>query len=144
MGSLTSSVFQISFYTPQGKLFEGKAGSLVIPGYDGQWGVLRNHCPLLCVLGFGLVRIEQVVGRPNAYFLVNGGFVRVNDNTATVLAYDVMTFEKMEPEKAKDLMARARSIVHGGEYISSQTDETMDFEKAAQIVRMGQYARIEA
>jgi F0F1-type ATP synthase epsilon subunit len=99
---------------------------------------------MLCVLGFGLVRIEQVVGRPNAYFLVNGGFVRVNENTATVLAYDVTTFEKMDPDKAKDLMARARSIVHGGEYISTQTEEAMDFQRAAQIVRMGQYARIEA
>jgi F-type H+-transporting ATPase subunit epsilon len=144
MVGLTSSVFQISFFTPQGRLFEGKAGSLIIPGYDGQWGVLRNHCPMLCVLGFGLVRIEQVVDRPNAYFIVNGGFLRVNENTATVLAYDVTTFEKMEPAKAKDLLAQARSIIHGGEYISSQTDEVMDFRKAALIVRMGQYARIDA
>jgi F-type H+-transporting ATPase subunit epsilon len=145
MASPTGSVFHVSFYTPQGKLYDGPAGLLIIPGHDGQWGLLRNHCPMMCVLGYGLVRIEQIPDHPNAYFLINGGFARFNENTATILAYDVTTFEGMDPQKAKDLVAHAHCVVDGTEPAEPQEGLTLlNPRKAAMIVRMSQYARIES
>lgn len=145
MVSQTGGVFHVAFYTPQGKLYDGPAGLLIIPGHDGQWGLLRNHCAMMCVLGWGLVRIEQIANRPNAYFLINGGFARFNENTATILAYDVTTFEGMDPQKAKALAAHARSVMDGTESAEPQEGQPpLDVRKAAMIVRMSQYARIES
>ena len=126
--------------TPQGKLLDYRAGSLILPGHDGQIGILRNHAPILVKLGVGLMRVEQIRGRTNAYFVVNGGFSRVNNNLAVVLAFDVITFEGMETKEAQEVLQRAKSVVYGGGYIRQM--EEMDVRKAALIVRMAEYASI--
>ncbi|MBN1127304.1 MAG: ATP synthase F1 subunit epsilon [Sedimentisphaerales bacterium] len=138
MVGFASAVFQVQLLTPQGKLLDCRAGSLILPGHDGQVGILRNHAPILVKLGMGLMRVEQIRDRTNAYFVVNGGFARVNNNQAAVLAFDVITFEGMEKQEADKMLQRARSVVYGGGYIRQM--EEMDVRKAALIVRMADYA----
>jgi F-type H+-transporting ATPase subunit epsilon len=137
-----SGVFRVVLLTPHGRLLDCRAGSVVLPGHDGQLGILRNHAPMLIKLGVGLMRVEGITGRSNAYFVVDGGFVRVSENNVTILAYDVTTFEGMDKETANEMFSRARSVVHGGGYIR-QIDE-MDVKKASLIVKMGQMALIDA
>jgi len=135
MVGYSSGVFHVVMLTPHGRLLECRASSVVMPGHDGQMGILRNHAPILVKLGFGLLRVEGVVGRPGAYFIVNGGFARVSENNLTILAYDVTTFEGIENKDAQKMLAKAKSIVFGGRYISQMED--MEVKKAALVVRMG-------
>ncbi len=135
-----TGVFRFVLLTPQGKLLDCRAGSVVVPGHDGQLGVLRNHAPLLCKLGLGLVRVEQIVGRENACFVVNGGFARVSENHMAVLAYDVTTFEGMEPDAIQGLLVHAREIIAAGS--RGRADPT-EVQKARLILRMAKYTGVE-
>jgi F-type H+-transporting ATPase subunit epsilon len=135
-----TGVFRFVLLTPQGKLLDCRAGSVVVPGHDGQLGVLRNHAPLLCKLGLGLVRVEQIVGRENACFVVNGGFARVSENHMAVLAYDVTTFEDMEPHEIQALLAQARDTIAAG---SKGQADPAEVQKARLILRMARYAGVE-
>ncbi len=137
-----SGVFRVVLLTPHGRLLDCRAGSVVLPGHDGQLGILRNHAPMLVKLGVGLMRIEGIAGRSDACFVVDGGFVRVSENNVTVLAYDVITFEGMDKEMAEEMFSRARSVVHGGDYIRQIDD--LDVKKASLIVKMGQMVLIDA
>lgn len=140
MVGLYTGVFRVVLLTPHGKLIDCRAGSLVLPGHDGQLGILRNHAPMLCKLGIGIVKVENIQGREGAYFVVNGGFARISENFVTVLAYDVTTFENMDKKEAEEVYSRARSVVYGGGYIR-QIDQ-LDTEKAKLLVQMGQLANV--
>ncbi len=128
--------------TPKAKLLECRAGSVVLPAHDGQMGIMRNHCPLLSELGFGIMQVHEIPDRPDAYFVLEGGFVRVSENHVTVLAYDVTTFEGMEKKDREELVSHANSVVAGQEYIRTQ-QEAIDQRKAKYIVQMAQMASIE-
>ncbi len=141
MVGLSSGVFHISLLTPRGKLLACRAAHLVLPGHDGQTGILRNHAPMMCKLGNGLLRVEGIMGRKDAYFIVDGGFVRISENNVTVLAFDVTTFEGLAPDDAQKMLARASSVVYGGGYIGQM--DRMNHDRAAMIVKMGKLARIE-
>jgi ATP synthase F1 epsilon subunit len=141
MVELSHGKFRIVLLTPKAKLLECRCGSVVLPAHDGQLGILRNHCPLLSKLGFGIMQVHEIVDRSDAYFILNGGFVRVSENHITVLAYEVTTFEGMSPDQVEQLVSEAESVVAGQNYIRSQQD-VLDQKKAKFIVKMAEMAAV--
>ena len=127
--------FRCVVLTPTGKLLDCRAASLILPGHDGQLGILRNHAPMLCELGTGIMEVRNIVGGKDAFYLIEGGFTRISENFVTVLAYDVTTFEGMDKEQAQKLVSRAQSVLVGGRYVRQMDD--MEVERAAMLVKMG-------
>ncbi len=74
----------ISIVTPEGKIFEGPATSIVAPGVQGSFGVLRDHAPIISALEPGIVKIEHEKGTD--FYVLNKGFVEVRSNSISVLA----------------------------------------------------------
>ena len=79
-GSLTVEVV-----SPEAILYQGGAGSVVVPAYDGLVGILPRHAPLLALLGRGMLTIRGGE-KGEQRFKVGGGFVQVRDNTVRVVA----------------------------------------------------------
>ena len=136
MVGFAGSTFRCLLLTPEGKLLDCRAGSLVLPGYDGEIGVLRNHAPMLCKLGQGILQIKNITNRKDAFYIIDAGFARISENSVTILAYEVTTFEGMDKEKAEHFLSKAKEIVFAKHYIMTQR-EGVDFEKAALVVKMG-------
>ena len=76
--------FNLSVISPEEKLFEGPAQFVVVPAHDGELGILRDHAPLMALLGMGILRIETESGTRS--FQVSGGFLQVVDNEVSVLS----------------------------------------------------------
>ena len=142
MVGLSKGKFRIVLMTPKAKLLDCRAGSVILPAHDGQMGIMRNHCPVLSELGFGILQVHEIPDRPDAHFVIEGGFVRISENHVTVLAYDVTTFEGMEKKDADALISHAQSVMAGQEYIRSQQD-AIDQRKAKFIVQMAEMASLE-
>ena len=143
MVQLSHGKFRVVLLTPKAKLLDARVGSLVLPAHDGQMGILRNHCPTLAELGFGIMQIHEIADRPDAFYIIEGGFVRVSENHVTVLAYDVTTFQGKEPKTVEEMVSHAHSVVAGQEYIRTQ-QEAIDLKKAKFIVHMAELASIQA
>ena len=141
MVSLYPGKFKVVLLTPKASLLDCRAGLLVLPGDDGYFGVLRNHCPVLSTLKKGIMQVREIPDRADAFFIVEGGFVRVGENHVTVLAYEVTTFEGQNEKTIERLLNDARSVVAGQEYIRTQ-QEVMAHDKARWIVRMAELAGI--
>lgn len=65
-------------------VYEGDADIVVLPGMDGEMGVLPHHAPLLTTLKFGIIKVrakgaEQI-------FAVAGGVAEIQPSIVTVLA----------------------------------------------------------
>jgi F-type H+-transporting ATPase subunit epsilon len=144
MVKISTGTFRFVLRTPQGTLIDCRSGSLIFPSHDGLQGVLRNHAPMLCKLGLGIIQVKDIHGRDDAFFLINSGFARVNENFITVLSHDVTTFEGLDDEKAAELLSKAKSNVAGGAYFSTQTGQAVDLQKAKLIVKMSEMASIKA
>jgi len=133
-------VFRCVLLTPAGKVLDCRMGSLVLPAHDGMLGVLRNHAPMLCKLGVGIMEVRDIPDRKDAFFLIDGGFARISLNLVTVLTYEATTFEGMAPDAAEHLVSRAKSVIVGGDYI--RQTEQMEVDRARLLVRMGQLAGV--
>jgi len=140
MVGLSSGIFRCVLLTPAGKILDCRTGQLVLPAHDGLMGVFRNHAPMLCKLGMGIMEVRNIPDRGDAFYLIEGGFVRISENNVTVLAYAATTFEDMEREAAAELLSRAQSVLVGGRYI--RQSEKMEAERASLLVKMGKLASI--
>jgi ATP synthase F1 epsilon subunit len=143
MVGLSHGKFRVVLLTPKAKLMEVRAGSVVVPAYDGQMGILRNHCPTLAELGSGIMQVREIADCPDAFYTIEGGFVRISENHVTVLAYDVTTFEGKTQEEIESMVSHAQSVIAGQEYIRTQ-QEAIDQKGAKFIVQMARMAGIPA
>ena len=75
---------QVKIVTPDVSYFDGEAVEIVLPAWDGEMGVLAGHAPMIARLSHGVARIKLAAGEER--IAVYGGFVKVQDNTVTVLA----------------------------------------------------------
>lgn len=137
MAETVRGKFQIVLLTPRAKLLDVRAGSLVVPAHDGQTGVLRNRSPLLTELGFGVMQVREIAGRADAFFIIEGGFIRVSENHVTVLAYEVTTFEGKDKQYTDKMLADAEAVVTSHEYATS-VRKAADQQRAKYIVQMAE------
>ena len=74
---------KVSVISPEAALFEGEANSVVVPAYDGEVGILKDHAPLMTLLGKGTLRIGD--GSSTRRFEIEGGFLQVEANNVRVV-----------------------------------------------------------
>jgi F-type H+-transporting ATPase subunit epsilon len=74
----------VAVITPSATVFEGEADMVVVPAWDGEVGFLRDHAPMMAILGDGVMRVT--LDGKEQRFHVTGGFVQVADNVVSVLS----------------------------------------------------------
>ena len=82
---------KISFdlVSPENLIFNDEVGMIIVPGKDGDIGVLPGHSKLLSSLRPGRVMVYGEDKNLLKSFFVSGGFVEVNPEKCTVLAEGV-------------------------------------------------------
>ena len=74
----------LEILTPEKKIYSGDVYGVQLPGIDGLFEVLDRHAPLVSALGKGKLKILKDKSSTES-FQIQGGFVEVLDNKATVL-----------------------------------------------------------
>ena len=75
----------VEIYTPEKKLFEGEAKSVMLPGADGSFGVLNKHAAIISALKKGQVKITSAT-EGEKIFDIKGGVAEVFNNKMVILA----------------------------------------------------------
>jgi len=78
------SELQVRVVSPDSVLFEGPAGSVVAPAWDGRVGVLPGHAPMIALLGTGELSIDLPEGGSKRFF-VAGGVLKVEADDLLIL-----------------------------------------------------------
>jgi F-type H+-transporting ATPase subunit epsilon len=94
------------------KVFEGDADIVLVPGVDGEMGILPNHAPLLSTLQFGLLTVryrgeEQI-------FTIAGGIIEVQPDLVTVLADAAENVKEIDIQRAREARQRAEELLQSG------------------------------
>ena len=92
-----------------------------IPGFDGYFGVLPGHTPLLAVLQVGELWYRQ--GNEKHYLMIAFGFAEVQPGRVTILAQGAEMAEEIDLARAEQAKKRAEERV-------SRPTVDMDAERA--------------
>ena len=99
--------------SPERELFHGLVDQVVVPGVEGEFGVLVNHAPLMSVIKPGALRI--IDGASERRVFVNGGFADVTPDGLTVLAEDAVELADVDAHKLdQDLKDAAEDLRDAG------------------------------
>jgi F-type H+-transporting ATPase subunit epsilon len=106
---------------PERELVNAEADMVIVPGVEGDFGVLHGHAPLISIVRPGVLEVLQN-GKVEQRFLVVGGFAEVTSERCTVLADEATPFEQVTAEQlAERQQAAERELA----------DAATDAEKAA-------------
>ena len=83
---------------PERELLATEADMVVVPGSEGDFGVLHGHAPLISTVRPGVLEVFQG-SKVEQRFLVVGGFAEVTPERCTVLADEALPFETVTPEQ---------------------------------------------
>ena len=93
--------FILEIISPQQSIFNDEIELCILPGIEGDFGILKNHMPFLTTLRIGIAYIyknKKIVET----FLVNGGIVEVSKNKCTLLSEDVVKNSDYNIQKSDD------------------------------------------
>lgn len=125
-------MFHLSIVTAEGTLYTGDIEMLVAPAVDGEIGILTNHHPLVTKLGPGAMRVVKADKSEQIVF-VNGGYLEVINNRATILADAAENIEAIEAEQAKAARLRAQEML---KHAKDDVDrEKLENELKSQMIR---------
>lgn len=73
------------FVSPEASIVSSEVDMILIPGVDGDAGILPDHSPFMTTLRQGIVEVTFEQGNVKKY-LVEGGFADITQDKMTILA----------------------------------------------------------
>ncbi len=100
-------------------MYSGEADMVIVPGVQGEMGILPNHAPLLSTLKFGILLVrykgqEQI-------FTVAGGVIEVQPDLITVMADAAENVQEIDISRAEAAKRRAEEYLKQGPPPDSDT-----------------------
>ena len=109
--------------TPEGAAYEGEAEMLVVPGADGEIGVLARHAPLVATLKAGATRVYVSVDDEQVLEFATGpGFFKVELDRAIALVDDAVSAHEIDEERARGQLEQAQAELERAEAGESEAD----------------------
>ncbi len=136
-----AGTFKLRLLTPYCSCFEADAQGVMLPGEQGEFGILSNHTKFASTLKPGAVRIVTDDGKTTV-FAITGGFAEVSDMGVMVLADSAERPEDIDIERAKkskaDAEAELASIDPSNELLKKRMEKRI--ERADNRIRLATHA----
>jgi len=101
---------KLDIVTPLGRIFEEEIREVVLPGIEGEFGVLEGHAPLSTILQPGLIVVKKIDGSEEV-LAVNGGFVEVSPEKVNILADVVQPIKGSTSTEIAEAIEKAKQII---------------------------------
>ena len=82
--------------SPEQLVFNDKVGMIIVPGKEGDIGVLPGHSKFLSSLRSGRVMVYGEDKQLLKSFFLSGGFVEINSEKCIVLAEEVLEMSNLD------------------------------------------------
>jgi F-type H+-transporting ATPase subunit epsilon len=102
----------LEIVTPERLAYSDTVDAVVLPGSEGELGVLPHHAPLLTMLGVGELRIRKAGAEES--FAIVGGFLQVRPDRVVVMAETADMASEIDLEKAQQARRDAEQALESG------------------------------
>lgn len=114
--------------TPERQLLQETVVEVIIPGLDGELGILPGHAPLITELGIGELRYRTAANSEAVSLSILRGFAEVLPDRVTVLAETAERAHEIDLSRAEAALSRAQKR------LASQ-DTNIDWDRASIALR---------
>ena len=103
----------VEVITQEGLLFEeNEADMVIVPGSEGEMGILPHHAPVLTTMGYGELRVKK--GNAEEDFMIYGGVVDIRPGHVIALADMAESSYAANVAEAEHARARAQELMRTG------------------------------
>ena len=115
-----SEEFKLEIVNPEKSfLLKDDVTEVIIPAYEGEMGILKDHISLISFLKPGLIKIFSK-GAEDRFF-VEDGIVEFKDNNLTILTSSISNINEMKKDRIDTILSEAEK--------NSQDKEISDQQK---------------
>ena len=119
-----SEEFKIEIVNPEKSfLFKEDVLEVVVPAFEGEMGILKDHISIISFLKPGIIKILSKSGDENYY--VEDGIVEFKNNNLSVLTSTIFNLSEIDKVKQQDLLRLAEEEANKPE-ISDQSRYLVD------------------
>ncbi len=105
-----ADLFSFELVSPERLLSSGKVAMVVVPGVEGDFGVLPGHAPMMSTIRPGAIAVYEANSNTlTRRIFVDGGFAEVSDTGLTILAESAIAVGDIDPAQVAIDLAAARS-----------------------------------
>ena len=112
-----SEEFKIEIVNPEKSfLVKDDVSEVVVPAYEGEMGILKDHISIISFLKPGIIKILSKSGNESYY--IEDGIVEFKNNNLSILTSSIFNIADMDKSKQQDLLKQAEE--------ESSKEETSD------------------
>ena len=101
-----SEEFKVEIVNPEKSfLVKEDVSEVVVPAYEGEMGILKDHISIISFLKPGIIKILSKSGDDNYY--VEDGIVEFKNNNLSILTSSIQNIAEMDKSKQQDLLKHA-------------------------------------
>jgi len=121
--------FQFDLVSPERLLLSAEVEEVVVPGSEGEFGVLAEHTPIISTMRPGLVRVRGGDAASEPIY-VAGGIAEFSNNQLTILAEHALPVSELDAGKI------AAEIKNAEEDIADAKDEAARAKAETRVARL--------
>lgn len=123
--------FQFELVSPEKKIMSENVTMAVIPGTEGDFGVLSGHAPLISSIRTGIVEIyRENMNDKSEQIFIAGGFADVTGESCTILAEQAINVRDISRDDISNKLAQAKEDLELAEGIDKRR-----FEKRIEVYK---------
>tara|TARA_Y100001970_G_scaffold264011_1_gene350105 strand:+ start:188 stop:586 length:399 start_codon:yes stop_codon:yes gene_type:complete len=101
-----SEGFKLEIVNPESSfLSKERVSEVVVPAFEGDMGILKDHISIISFLKPGLVRIFE--GSNEETYYIDDGIVEFKNNCLSILTSNIFDIKKMDKNIVRDTLAKA-------------------------------------
>lgn len=129
--ALTNKTFQFELVSPEQILASEEAVMVIVPGEEGEFGVLADHAPLLSSMRPGVVSVTSPEGTVRKIF-VSGGFADVDGKQCSVLAEEAVNVDELNADKLREKLTDLKDDL---EFAKEDAVKTAHINREIEVVK---------
>ena len=102
----------LEIVTPERLAYSDEVDMVLVPGIEGELGILPHHTPLVTLLGVGELKIRK--GGDEESFAIVGGFLQVRPDKVVVMAETADMASEIDLERAEEARREAERASRPG------------------------------
>jgi F-type H+-transporting ATPase subunit epsilon len=129
------SKLNLSITTPEALISNSQVDMVVIPGQNGDFGVLANHAPVISTIRPGAIEVYEGNAIVAKYF-ISGGFVEINEAGCNVLATKIENLANLTREVVETRIKNLEKTLRHPENDFEKTIAEEDLENTKTLLEV--------
>jgi len=117
--------FKLEIINPENAfLSKENVSEVVVPAYEGEMGILKNHISIISFLKPGLVKVFEIDSKEENYY-VEDGIIEFKNNCLSILTINIFDIKKIDKKEVSNILAKAEKDIQNSD-ISDQAKYLID------------------